>query len=337
MMLFAGAVVYAAVSGCASTPAGAVTIAQRELQPFIGRMVKEHGFSRAKLERLFGRVRMRPGVLAAIRRPAEAKPWFQYRPIFLTSARIRGGVRFWDRYAPILKRARQRYGVPPQIVTGIIGVETRYGRRMGSIPVLDSLSTLAFDYPPRARFFRRELAQFLLLARDNDLDPLRVKGSYAGAMGMPQFIASSYRRYAVDFDGDGHVDLANSPADAIGSVARYLSAHGWKPGAPVAVPAKVSGDHYRTLLGDNDRRLSDPQRTVTELEAFGVEARGDAADTPGDRPAKLLRLQGRDGPGYWITFHNFYVITRYNHSALYAMAVYQLGRAIRAAREQEGE
>ncbi len=336
MMLLAGAVVYAAVSGCASAPAGAVTIPQRKLQPFIDRMVKEHGFSRAKLERLFGRVRMRPGVLAAIRRPAEAKPWFQYRPIFLTSARIRGGVRFWNRYAPILKRARQRYGVPPQIVTGIIGVETRYGRRMGNIPVLDSLSTLAFDYPPRARFFRRELAQFLLLARDNDLDPLRVKGSYAGAMGMPQFIASSYRRYAVDFDGDGHVDLANSPADAIGSVARYLSAHGWRSGAPVAVPAKVSGDHYRTLLGDNDRRLSDPQRTVTELEAFGVEARGDT-DTPGDRPAKLLRLQGRDGPGYWITFHNFYVITRYNHSALYAMAVYQLGRAIRAAREREGE
>ncbi len=333
MMLLAGAVVYAAVSGCASAPAGAVTIPQRKLQPFIDRMVEKHGFSRAKLERLFDRVRMRPGVLAAIRRPAEAKPWFQYRPIFLTSARIRGGVRFWDRYAPILKRARQRYGVPPQIVTGIIGVETRYGRRMGNIPVLDSLSTLAFDYPPRARFFRRELAQFLLLARDNDLDPLRVKGSYAGAMGMPQFIASSYRRYAVDFDGDGHVDLANSPADAIGSVARYLSAHGWRPGAPVAIPAKVSGDHYRALLGDN---VSVPKRTLKELETFGVEARGDA-DTPGDRPAKLLRLQGRDGPGYWITFHNFYVITRYNHSALYAMAVYQLGRAIRAAREREGE
>ncbi|HDO34498.1 MAG TPA: lytic murein transglycosylase, partial [Chromatiales bacterium] len=140
--------------------------------------------------------------------------------------------------------------------------------------------------------------------------------------------------YAVDFDGDGHIDLANSPADAIGSVARYLSAHGWRPGAPVAIPAKVSGDHYRTLLGDN---VSVPKRTLKELEAFGVEATGDAADTLGDRPAKLLRLQGRDGPGYWITFHNFYVITRYNHSALYAMAVYQLGRAIRTARGRGGE
>ncbi len=326
-----GIVLCAAAYGCASTPAGAEAVPERELRPFIDQMVQRHDFSRSALERLFAKVRMRPGVLAAIRRPAESKPWYQYRPIFLTDARIRGGVRFWERHAAILERAQRRYGVPPQIVTAILGVETRYGRRMGNIPVIDSLSTLAFDYPPRERFFRRELAQFLLLTRTNGLDPLAVKGSYAGAMGMPQFIASSYRRYAVDFDGDGHVDLIHSTADAVGSVAHYLSAHGWKAGAPIALAARVSGDRFGPLLATG--KDAAPRRSLAQLRALGVEPAG-AAAAPQDLPARLLRLQGRDGPEYWITYHNFYVITRYNHSALYAMAVYQLGRAIRDARDR---
>lgn len=334
--LLAGTMMLVGVAGCASAPAAAVSIPKHELQPFINQMVKRHGFERARLERLFASVRIRPGVLAAIRRPAESKPWSQYRPIFLTQARIRGGVRFWNRHAAALERARRRYGVPPQIVAAILGVETRYGSRMGNIPVLDSLSTLAFDYPPRARFFRHELTQFLLLARDNDIDPLTVKGSYAGAMGMPQFIASSFRRYAVDFDGNGHIDLIHSAADAIGSVANFLNVHGWIAGAPIATRARVRGDRYTALLG---KREPGPERTLAKFESLGVEA---AEDTPGatggkgGRKASLLQLQGRSGPEYWLTFHNFYVITRYNHSALYAMAVYQLGHAIHTARDREG-
>ncbi|HQU15242.1 MAG TPA: lytic murein transglycosylase B [Gammaproteobacteria bacterium] len=315
-------------SGCAYSSANRAPIPQHELQPFVAEMVRDHGFSRPQLDALFAKARILPGVLAAMQRPAEALPWYRYRAIFLTPSRIQGGAVFWDRYADILQRAQQRYGVPPQIVTGIIGVETRYGSHVGTIPVLDSLTTLAFDYPPRSAFFRSELAQFLLLTRDNHLDPLAIKGSYAGAMGMPQFISSSYRRYAVDFDGDGRRDLLNSPADAIGSVANYLNAHGWTAGAPVAVRVRVSGDRYQDLLKNNDPT---PRYTLAELSNFGVVA---ADPAPQDQPVALLRLKGPQGDEYWAGFHNFYVITRYNHSALYAMAVFQLSREIRAARDR---
>ncbi|MGA7802629.1 MAG: lytic murein transglycosylase B [Gammaproteobacteria bacterium] len=318
------------LSGCATTRPSAAPLADRPaLNEFIDQMATRHHFDRARLVELFAKVRVQPSIIEAITRPAESKPWYQYRPIFVTRSRIEEGVKFWDRHANLLDQARQKYGVAPQILVAILGVETRYGTHTGRYRVLDSLSTLAFDYPARAKFFRSELAQFLLLTREEGIDPLSVKGSYAGAMGDPQFISSSYRRYAVDFNGDGKRDLWNSPGDVIGSVANYFRAHGWTPGAPIAVRAKVTGDRYPSLL---DSGL-EPRMTVSAMRGYGVEPQ---TPVPGDAQAILLALQDRTGDEYWLGLHNFYVITRYNHSPLYAMAVYQLGEAIRKARGEQG-
>lgn len=314
------------LSGCASTRPAAPPLADRPaVQNFVDHMVSRYHFDRAHLMALFDKVHIEPSIIAAITRPAESKPWYQYRPIFVTRSRIEEGVRFWDAHAALLKRAQQTYGVSPEIIVAILGVETRYGSRTGRYRVLDSLSTLAFDYPARARFFRSELEQFLLLTREEGVDPMSIKGSYAGAMGDPQFISSSYRRYAVDFNGDGKRDLWHSPSDVIGSVANYFHVHGWTPGAPIAARAKVTGDKYRTLLDDG----LEPHMSLSAMKRYGVEPRTPVA---GDPQATLLALQDRDGQEYWLGMHNFYVITRYNHSPLYAMAVYQLGEAIRKAR-----
>ncbi len=294
------------------------------VRAFVERMVQRHGFAREELEQLFAEARLQRRILEAIARPAESLPWHRYRDLFVQEGRIREGVAFWDRHAAVLERAERRYGVPPEVVTAILGVESRYGRHRGGWRVLDALSTLAFAYPPRARFFARELEQYLLLTREEGLDPLRIKGSYAGAMGQAQFIPSSYRHYAVDFDADGRRDLWEDTEDAIGSVAHYLHRHGWVRGGAVAVPARVQGDPAPLVkLGLR------PRLTVAELRRRGVEP---TAPVPEEARAALVALEGEAGPEHWLGLRNFYVITRYNHSALYAMAVHQLAEAIRERR-----
>jgi membrane-bound lytic murein transglycosylase B len=303
-----------------------VRIAATELRPdiqqFIDEQVARHGFDRRELQALFSRVRMREDIIALITRPAErTKPWYEYREIFLDQARIDGGVEFWRQHRAALDRAEQVYGVPPEIIVAIIGVETRYGRITGRHGVLEALTTLAFDYPRRADFFRKELENYLLLTREEGIDPLSLQGSYAGAMGIGQFMPSSYRAYAVDFTGDGRRDLWTNPVDAIGSVANYLAEHGWRHNEPVVQSAMVQGNAYQGVLFEG----RPPNLSVTELAGYGIRA---PAGVDASLPANLLELEGRQGPLYWLAFNNFYVITRYNRSPLYAMAVYELARAI---------
>ncbi|MDG4551891.1 MAG: lytic murein transglycosylase B [Candidatus Contendobacter sp.] len=315
-------------SGSSTAAAGQPLARRADVQAFIREMAARHGFNAARLQAVFGRAHAQPSIIAAMSRPAEAKPWYAYRTIFVNPKRIQGGVEFWRANAAALARAEQVHGVPPEIVVAIIGVETQYGGNMGKYRVLEALSTLAFDYPRRADYFRKELENFLLLTRAEGIDPLTPRGSYAGAMGYGQFMPSSFRSYAVDFDGDGHRDLWRNPRDAIGSVANYFKKHGWRTGEPVAVPAQVSGAAWPALVS---RKLGQPQYSVASLQGRGVLPQTPVA---GGQSAMLLEFQGREGPEYWLGFDNFYVITRYNHSQLYAMAVYQLSQEIRERHER---
>lgn len=278
-----------------------------------------------ELEKIFSDVRLKPQIVRAISLPAEAKPWDQYRPLFLNDRRILGGVKFWDTHAAALLRARIQFGVPESMIIAILGVETVYGRNTGSYRVVDALTTLAVDYPPRADYFRRELEQYLLLSREHGIDPLSVKGSYAGAMGIGQFMPSSYRKYGLDFDGDGRSDLWRSADDAIGSVANYFKSFGWQTGQPVAVEVEVKGEETRELANTG----WSARRSVDEWRQRGVVLRD---SIPGQTEAMLVRLETSAGPEYWLGFQNYYVITRYNRSLQYALAVYQLSEEIEAAR-----
>jgi len=310
---------------CATTHAGYGN--EPQVQEFINSMVERHDFKREELQDVLGQAVRRDDILELMSRPAEKRlTWHEYRKIFLTDSRIDGGVEFWKQNADVLARAEQAFGVDPQVVVAIIGVETRYGSNTGRHRVLDALSTLAFDYPPRSEFFTGELEQFLVLAREENIDLLNVTGSYAGAMGYGQFIPSSYRNYAVDFDDNGKRDLWNSKMDIIGSVANYFRVHGWQQGQPVAVRASVSGDDYQGLL-----ELGYKPNTV--LHAMRHDGVTPMTDMPDDLEAALIAFEQEDGPEYWLGFKNFYVITRYNHSPLYAMAVYQLSEEIRTAYE----
>jgi len=300
-----------------------------EREDFIQRMISEHGFEADQLRRLLDGAEVREDILEAMRRPAEARPWHEYYPIFLTRDRVRGGVRFWRENTETLKRAAEEFGVAPEIIVAIIGVETSYGSYTGRYRVLDALATLGFSYPPRSAFFLRELEQFLILARELEMPPHRVRGSYAGAMGMPQFISSSYRNYAVDFNEDGRIDLWNTHADIIGSVANYFSRHGWHDGETVAIPT-------RGELDDPDAfnlRQREPGYTLGELRSAGLRPE---QDYPDDTPVTIIRLEtGEDEHEYWIGLNNFYVITRYNHSKLYGMATFLLSQQIREAMEAQ--
>ena len=298
---------------------------QQAIDEFIATMVSEHDFPRRELEQLFAQVEHQPSIIKAITRPAESKPWYQYRPIFVTEQRIKGGVKFWQENRELLARAEAEYGVPGHIIVAIIGVETFYGRHKGGYRVIDALSTLGFDYPPRGNFFRGQLEQFLLMAREEKRDPLEFLGSYAGAMGMPQFIPSSFRNYAVDFDGDGRRDLWDNRADIIGSVANYFSRHHWRSGEAIAARAKLRGKAPQAMLEKGLR----PSIPLAELKAAGIVPLSPLAK---DSEAALLALDsGPERQEHWVTLYNFYVITRYNRSPLYAMAVYQLGEAIRTS------
>jgi membrane-bound lytic murein transglycosylase B len=289
----------------------------------IDRMVNKYDFERDELEQVFARAERKQSIIDAISRPAEkVKPWKDYRKIFLGEKRIDLGVAFWRRYRDDLNRAEKTFGVDPAVVVAVIGVETYYGRNKGGFRVIDALSTLAFDYPPRSPFFTRELENFLLLAREQSRDPLALTGSYAGAMGYGQFMPSSYRHYAVDFDDDGAVDIWDNPVDAIGSVANYLLRHRWRAGEPVAAPARL--ERSKSTLTFNE--LQWPESTLAQLGEQGLLP--ETKQNP-QRVAIPLRLEGKDGDEYWLGFPNFYVITRYNHSHLYAMAVYQLSERIR--------
>ncbi|WP_172597589.1 lytic murein transglycosylase B [Sulfuriflexus mobilis] len=319
-----------ALFGLLSPPMQAAAITERsEVQAFIKEMRDRHDFAEQDLQRWFADTRIKPSIIKAISRPAEKKAWKDYRPIFLTESRIEGGIEFWDRHAELLQRAEQEYGVDPAVIVAIIGVETRYGRHKGSFRVIDALSTLAFDYPPRSKFFRSELEHYLLMTREEKVDPMSLLGSYAGAMGQPQFISSSYRHYAVDFNADGRRDIWNDAADAIGSVANYFKMHGWKSGEHVTQRVDVSAVTNKALLSEDDLK---PSHALSELRQQGI---GDILVTLDDQQqAAMINLEGDEGLEHWLGLDNFYTITRYNHSALYAMAVYQLSEAIRARRDE---
>ncbi len=293
-----------------------------EIEPFVARMVENHGVPAHRTRALLSRARVLGPVLEAIRRPAERKPWHEYRKIFVTEKRVGRGAGFWREHASVLKRAEERFGVPPEIIVAIIGVESFYGIHRGRFRVLDSLATLGFRYPRRSEFFLSELEAFLLLCDEEQLDAAGVEGSYAGAMGISQFISSSYRRYAIDFNDDGSRDLIRSPEDAIGSIANYLIAHGWRPGAAIAVRAEVEGDAFRAVVEQGMK----PHASLASIRASGVRFATYAAD---EEQAALLEFETANGYEYWVGLTNFHAITRYNHSRLYALAVVQLARRIR--------
>lgn len=292
-----------------------------ETEPFIAEMVVRHGMDAAWLREVFTHAERNERALELIQKPAEKRlQWDGYRRIFLTAERINAGVEFWRANENVLERAQFRYGVPASIIVAIIGVETFYGRISGGFPAISALTTLAFDYPRRARFFRSELEQFLLLIQENKFDYRTLEGSYAGAFGMPQFISSSYRHYAVDFDGDGERNLWNSVDDVVGSVANYFRRHGWNNGQVVAqqVPYKESA---KGLITDGPK----PIHSLEKMRAGGIYPK-----RKGSGKYTLLKLQAENEAEYWIAHHNFYVITRYNHSNLYGMAVHQLSQEIKS-------
>jgi len=297
-----------------------------QVAEFVAEMTRDYGFAGEQLVELFRDVERKQSILDAISRPAEkVKTWKDYRPIFITDSRIAQGVDFWRQHEAALARAEKEYGVPAQVIVAIIGVETFYGRNTGGYRVIDALSTLGFDYPPRAPFFRQQLKEFLLLAREEQVDPLALNGSYAGAMGLPQFMPSSFRNFAVDFDGDGHIDIWSNPVDAIGSVASYFKRHGWTAGEPVVSAAKISGERADEGLTEG----LDPVLNIGQLRALGWSSQQALRD---DLPVTAFRLEGEAGAEYWLGLPNFYVITRYNRSLMYALAVHQLSDLLVHAR-----
>jgi len=317
---------FLALLACASAAAQASYDGRPEVEAFVRDLVERHGFVESELQRVFSRAQRVEPVLEAIARPAErVRTWEDYRALLISERRIAEGVEFWKKNRRTLERAEKKYGVPCEIIAAIIGVETFYGRNTGNWRVVDALTTLAFDYPPRARFFRSELEQFLLMARDAGTDVFSTRGSYAGAMGIPQFMPSSARRYAVDFDGDGSIDLQRSRADAIGSVANFLKVHGWQHGADVLLDARVGGEAWRALAGGG----FEPRHPASALREAGVEF--DSPQPAGAHLALIELANGERPSEVRVGLRNFYVITRYNRSALYAAAVADLAKALRRA------
>jgi membrane-bound lytic murein transglycosylase B len=292
------------------------------LRLLVDELASKHQFDRDTLIGWLDEVRLRDDIIEAMYRPRESLPWHEYRKSFVNDERARPGRDFWKKHADTVLRASADYGVPPEIIVAIIGVETRYGRQTGGYRVLDALVTLTLRYPERSDFFRSELIEFLLLARELGQDPLSVKGSYAGAMGASQFIASSYRRYAVDFDGDRRRDL-NDPEDAIGSVANFLKQHGWQRGEPIIGEVLLEGSMYGWLENNGP----EPRISLKHLARYGILPAGRIADSI---LAALISFEGENGPMYRLGYNNFYVLTRYNRSKNYSMAVVELADRIRA-------
>jgi len=315
--------VCAAILVLRAQPALGIDIKRAEVKEFIAHMESTYGFKKRALRKLLKSADSQPAILDAMSKPAEkAKLWYEYRPIFLNERRIREGTEFWTAHRQALDQASIKSGVAPEYLAAILGVETYYGRLTGTYRVLDALVTLSFDYPPREKFFRDELEQFLLLTRDAHLDPKTLKGSYAGAMCAPQFMPSNYRRYAVDADANGRIDLWNDWPDVCASVGNYLKEHGWNAGEPVLEEATVPAEK----AGDLDGRKLTLSETIGSLEAKGVSF---DASLPPEAPAILIAADEPDGVHWRVGYNNFFVITRYNHSALYAMAVYELAAAVK--------
>ncbi|MFI3155507.1 MAG: lytic murein transglycosylase B [Methylococcaceae bacterium] len=299
---------------------------------FIGQMVTKHQFDKAELDDLFDTVEINQDILKKIASPSEGLPWYKYRKIFLTEARIDAGVQFWRNNAAALAAAEKQYGVPAEIIVAIIGVETLFGKNTGNYHVIDALSTLAFAYPPRSKFFLSELENFLLLCRDEHINPADPLGSYAGAMGMPQFMPSSFITYAVDFDNDNRRDIWHDNNDVIASIGNYFAKHHWQTGQPIAVPVTAKGEahapplhpvseNYKSALNKDLK----PDLRLVELESLNLTT---SRQLPLNSKMKLLSFEQQQGEELWAGLDNFYVITRYNHSPLYAMAVYQLSLSI---------
>jgi len=300
------------------------------VEPFVEEMRLEYGFDPQHVRQLLAQAERKDSILQAISRPAErVRAWHEYRKIFITDKRIADGVAFWKQHADALARAEEVYGVEPEVILAIIGVETAYGANKGSHRVIDALTTLGFDYPPRAAFFRGQLKSFLVLTREQQVDPLTLTGSYAGAMGFPQFIPSSYQAYAVDFDDDGIRDIWNNPVDAIGSAANYFAEHKWRHGETVAVPATVSGDEY--AKGFTLDRGLEAKVSVAELKKLGWTPQAELAD---DLQVMAFEFDAGEHKQYWLGLNNLHVITRYNRSVMYAMVVHQLADLIREARNE---
>jgi membrane-bound lytic murein transglycosylase B len=301
---------------------------RKEVKEFVAEMVEKHGFSRKELTRVLGEAQYQPAIVRAMDQPPETVlgSWQAYRAIFVKPERVEAGAEFWNRNADALRRAAAEFGVQEDVIVGIIGVETTFGRNIGTYRVIDALVTLAFDYPKRGAYFRGELEHYLVVSRDQGIDPLRIKGSYAGAIGIPQFMPGSYRRFAVDFDGDGQINLATSPADAIGSIGNFLKSHGWVRGEPVALGAEVSGDAWRKLAGNGVT----PAYRFADLPGYGVKP---SVALPGETLCALIELETPGQPSdVRVTLQNFFVLTRYNRSSLYAAAVLDLAAEISRVR-----
>lgn len=315
------------LSGCATTNYSR----RADVQGFITKMSNKHGFERLQLCALFSQVHPKPSVIKAMEKAPEGKPtpWYVYRAIFLTPERAREGAQFWQKNEKALSIVEKQYGVPAQVIVAIIGVETRYGQNKGAFRVMDALTNLAFDYPRRAKFFQGELEQYLLLTRDQNLEPLSLVGSCAGAIGLPQFMPSSYRHYGVDFVHNQQINLVDNPADVVASVANYFKANGWRTGEPVALRANVTTKDYTRFL---TKKLK-PIWRLDELKAQGITLQTE--QMPGNTKVVFMVFEGKNGTEYWLGFNNFYVITRYNSSRYYAMAVYQLSQKILEERHKK--
>jgi membrane-bound lytic murein transglycosylase B len=312
----------AAFGGALAAPRLHAHALRAEYEAFAAEMAAKHSLDGAALRRLFATIRPQAFIIRAMNAPSTALPWHRFRRGHVDAVHINGGEKFWLRHATTLTRAAKEYGVPEEIICATIGIETHYGGYTGVTRIIDALATLAFDYPKRAEFFRGELEQFLLMGRDTGLDLAQLKGSYAGAMGMPQFLPSSFRKFAVDFDGDGRRDLWSSVPDVIGSVANYYKLHEWQPGGIVTVQARVKATPPVELTDDIT-----PKIPMAEFRKLGIEP---VSPVPDDALAALLPLEFESGMQYWFGFKNFYVITRYNRSTNYAMAVYEIAQGIRA-------
>jgi membrane-bound lytic murein transglycosylase B len=310
---------YADAAGAANA---SFDLQRPEIQSFIAAAAQQAPLTRAAVTRILRRARANPGVIDKISRPAETVlPWWQYRANFVTEQRIADGARFWLAHQGILESIANTSGVAPQYIVAILGCETSYGRITGKDRVLDSLATLAFDYPPRGEFFRAELLQFLLLSKEAHLNPLTVKGSYSGAMGAPQFMPSSYRHYGVDADANRHIDLWNDWRDIFASVANLLKQNGWQPDAPVLAQAQLAAGAAVPV----PPRMLDLNETLASLKAAGIITDSTLSD---DTPAVLISAEQASGPAFRVGFNNFYVLSRYNRSARYSMAVADLAQAI---------
>ncbi len=298
------------------------------IDEFIEEMVDKHNFDGEYLDDLFSRIDLNDTVIEKMNTPYEAKPWYKYRELFITDTRISDGLNYWERHKKTLARAEKEYGVPASVIIAILGVETKYGISKGDFPVFQALSTLAFNYPPRSAFFKKELEEFLLLTEEFDFDPLDIKGSYAGAIGLPQFMPSSYRHYAVPHRQNKPSDLVNNDADAILSIANYLKKNGWVKNQPIAVKAKIEGEDYKKLIADTKFL---PMHSIDSLSKHGIKPQK-ALDN--QHQVALVEYDTADGHEYWLGLKNFIAISRYNKHKHYVLAVYELSEKIKQERKK---